>query len=261
MRRFRQLLYRQLDPRSWPHHGLSPLNRVIGLLIMASVLVAVVDSEPTVMAGHELMFRRIEIGFGLLFALEYLARLWTCVEHPGPHDSSRWPALAARWRFACSPAGLFDLLALAPLAVAGLGSEVYVLRLVRVLRVLRLARLGQFSSAMRLLTDAVRSRRFELLASAAVSMVILLISSTLLYLVEGPAQPETFGSIPRAIWWSVETMTTVGYGDAVPQSPLGKLLAGLTAILSIGFIAMPTGILAAAFSDALQRRRRDHPHS
>lgn len=80
-------------------------------------------------------------------------------------------------------------------------------------------------------------------------------TSTLLYLVEGEAQPDNFGSIPRAMWWSIATLTTVGYGDVYPVTALGKILAGLTAITGIGLIAMPTGILAAAFSDAMQRQR------
>jgi voltage-gated potassium channel len=83
----------------------------------------------------------------------------------------------------------------------------------------------------------------------------VLASATALYLVEGPVQPEQFGSIPRALWWAVATLTTIGYGDVYPVTALGKLLAGVTAITSIGLVAMPTGILAAAFSDAMQRRR------
>jgi voltage-gated potassium channel len=84
---------------------------------------------------------------------------------------------------------------------------------------------------------------------------LLLISSTFLYLVEGDAQPEAFGSIPRAMWWSIATLTTVGYGDVIPVTALGRVFSGVTAIIGIGLIAMPTGILAAAFSDGLERRR------
>jgi voltage-gated potassium channel len=80
-------------------------------------------------------------------------------------------------------------------------------------------------------------------------------SSSLLYLVEAEAQPDAFGSLPRALWWSIATLTTVGYGDVTPITVLGKLFAGVTAIAGIGLIAMPTGVLAAAFSDALQRKR------
>jgi voltage-gated potassium channel len=93
--------------------------------------------------------------------------------------------------------------------------------------------------------------------SVMIAGVLLLVSSTLLYIVEGDGQPEAFGSIPRAMWWSIATLTTVGYGDVIPVTAIGRLLSGLTALLGIGLIAMPTGILASAFSDALQRQRRN----
>lgn len=85
----------------------------------------------------------------------------------------------------------------------------------------------------------------------------MIVSATLLYLVEGPGQPEKFGSIPRALWWSIVTLTTIGYGDVYPETALGRVLAGFTALLGIGLIAVPTGILAAAFSDALEQQRRE----
>jgi voltage-gated potassium channel len=93
--------------------------------------------------------------------------------------------------------------------------------------------------------------------SVCAAMFVLIVSSTLLYFVEGEAQPDNFGSIPRAMWWSTVTLTTVGYGDVFPVTPLGRVLAAITAVMGIGLIAMPAGILAAAFSDALQRRKQE----
>jgi voltage-gated potassium channel len=106
----------------------------------------------------------------------------------------------------------------------------------------------------------VHARRYELLISVGVGIFILLLSSTLMYLVEGHTQPEAFGSIPRAMWWAVATLTTVGYGDAVPETVLGRILGSLTAVTGIGLIAMPAGILAAAMSDAIQAKRRAEQH-
>ena len=100
------------------------------------------------------------------------------------------------------------------------------------------------------------SRRDELILSLVAGLSLIVVAATALYLAEGGVQPEKFGSIPRALWWSVATMTTIGYGDVYPITPLGKVLASVTAILSIGLIAMPTGILAAAFSDGMDRHRR-----
>ena len=95
----------------------------------------------------------------------------------------------------------------------------------------------------------------------SIAGIVLLVASTLMYWAEAGAQPDKFGSIPRAMWWCIVTLTTVGYGDVYPVTLLGKSLAGLVAIAGIGLIAMPTGILAAAFSDVVQRRRAEAAES
>lgn len=185
-----------------------------------------------------------------MFLIEYGARIWVAAENP---------AYAAGWRgrlrYVVSPTALVDLLALSPMLFVAYGSEVFLLRLVRLARILRLARLGRFSAAAAEIAAALRSRRYELGMSVALAGLLLLVSATLLYVAEGQHQPESFGSIPRAMWWSIATLTTVGYGDVYPVTPLGKVMAAITAVAGIGLIAMPTGILAAAFSDALQKRR------
>jgi voltage-gated potassium channel len=122
---------------------------------------------------------------------------------------------------------------------------------------LRLAKLGRMSLAWRHIAEAVRSRRVELGLTLAMAAAALLISATLLYWAEADAQPSEFGSIPRSLWWAVATLTTVGYGDAVPVTALGRLLSSIVAVVGIALIALPTGRLAAAFSDAMQRQRRD----
>ena len=104
---------------------------------------------------------------------------------------------------------------------------------------------------------AIYNRRHELLISIMLATVIMIFSSSILYLVEGAAQPEHFGSIPRAMWWSIATLTTVGYGDAYPITALGKIFAAITAIAGIGLIAMPTGILAASFSEAIKKETKE----
>lgn len=246
----RARLHRQLDPAQAPEGALSPVNRLVLAAVLASVALTVLESEPVIRAGREGWFRAAEVGFTTLFAVEYLARLWTAVERPG-FAHPVW----GRLRYAAQPAALIDLLALAPLLLGLLGGEAFMLRLIRVLRILRLARLGRFSMALHVLGDAVRDRRFELGVSVIFAAGLLLVSSTVLHLLEGGLQPEVFGSIPRAMWWSVATLTTVGYGDVTPITGGGKLFAGITAVTGIGLIAMPTGILAAAFSDALQRHR------
>jgi voltage-gated potassium channel len=134
-------------------------------------------------------------------------------------------------------------------------SNFMLLRLFRLIRILRLARLGRFSLAMHHLSQAVSERREELLLSLILATFVLVFSAAGMYFIEGENDPQTFGSIPRAMWWSVCTLTTVGYGDIYPHTALGKILGAFTSLAGIGLIAMPTGILAAAFSDAFQRTR------
>lgn len=247
----RRRIYLMLDAPAWQGAGMSVLNRAIVLLIIASVAVAVLESEPTVYEGHESFLSWIEIGFAVTFLVEYVVRLWVCVENP-----SYGHGLKGRIAYALSPWALVDFLAVVPPLLTLFGSEAFVLRLFRMIRILRLAKLGRYSTAMAAIAEAVRSRRYELIMSAGMAGVMLLVSSTLLYIVEGNSQPETFGSIPRAMWWSVATLTTVGYGDVFPTTALGRILAGVTAVIGIGLIAMPTGILASAFSDVLAKQRR-----
>lgn len=122
---------------------------------------------------------------------------------------------------------------------------------------MRLARIGRFSQAWTSLFEAISKRGSEIAISITIAFILIIISSTVLYLAEGAAQPEEFGSIPRAFWWSVATLTTVGYGDVTPVTGLGKVFAGITAILGVGLVAMPTGILAAAFSEAFQKDKNN----
>ena len=154
-----------------------------------------------------------------------------------------------------SPWAIIDLIAILPFFLTFGAVNTFVLRLIKLIRLLRLARLGRFSSAISDLYLAVSSRRYELTVSLVVAIMLLILTSSVIYVLEASHQPEAFGSIPRALWWSVATLTTVGYGDVTPITPGGQAFAGLTAIIGIGMIAMPTGILAAAFSDAMQKRR------
>ncbi|MFC3077669.1 potassium channel family protein [Phenylobacterium terrae] len=242
---WRRRLYSHLETGAGPGR-LSPLNLALCLAIAASTAVAVAETEPLIAARFARSLRASEIAFALLFAAEYLARLWAAPE--GEPDSPAWKA---RLRWILSPPALADLLAVLPVLLTLAGAPTLVLRLIRVLRILRLASLGPTSNPFDLVLHTVWSKRRELGAAYALGGVALLLASSLLYAIEGAVQPEAFGSIPRALWWGVTTLTTIGYGDVHPITPFGKIAAGLTAVTGVGLIAAPAGILAAAFTDAL----------
>lgn len=252
---WRHRCFVHLDPSAWKGSGLSPINRFLTAAIVLSVIIAILDSEPLIHARWGFSMAVIEKFLGVVFIVEYVVRAWVCVEAHAYRDGWR-----GRLRYLRSPTAVIDLLAMSPMLLTFIGNEAYIFRLFRMLRILRLARLGRFSSSLRLLTEAVSSRRYELGMSVMLTGFLLLVSSTVLYVVEGGTQPEAFGSIPRTMWWAIVTLTTVGYGDAYPVTVIGRICAGLTAVAGIGVIAMPTGILASAFSDTLQRHRHEHVH-
>lgn len=250
-RSVRQRVYRQLEASAWPRKGLSPVNSALVVLIVVAVVVAVIETEPLVASGREMLFADVELALGLTFLVEYLARVWTSVENP------RFAGAAfPRLRYMATPIAIIDLLAILPALFAFGGAPSLVLRFFRVLRMLRLAKLGRMSRAWEHIRDAVYERRHEFGLILGMVGIAILISGSLLYLAEAEAQPDKFGSIPRALWWAIVTLTTVGYGDAYPVTGLGRFLGGVIAIIGVSLIALPTGLFAASFTEGIQRHRR-----
>jgi voltage-gated potassium channel len=232
--------------------GLTRTQAAIVLAILASTLAVVLATEPSIDGKARDILFALELGFAGLFLMEYLLRVWSV------GVDSRYVGLRGRLRYAMTLPALIDLAALLPFLVGLAGSESLMLRLVRLMRLLMLGKLARYSIAFSVLSHAVRARRHELLVSGAIALLVLLVASTMLYVVEGMTQPDAFGSIPRALWWGVATLTTVGYGDVVPQTGMGRFFGALTAIGGIGLIAMPTGILAGAISDAIKATREQN---
>jgi voltage-gated potassium channel len=249
---FRRAAYRQLEASAWPKQGLSPVNAALVVLIVFAVAVAVIETEPLVAAGREALFGDTELALGLIFLVEYSARVWTAVENPRFADEA-YPRL----RYMITPIAIIDLLAILPALFAFGGAPSLVLRFFRIMRMLRLAKLGRTSRAWQHIKTAVYERRHEFVLILGLLAITVLVSASLLYWAEADAQPDKFGSIPRAIWWAIVTLTTVGYGDTYPVTALGRALAGFIAIIGVCMVAIPTGVFAASFSDAMQRHREN----
>ncbi|MEZ5740906.1 MAG: potassium channel family protein [Burkholderiaceae bacterium] len=246
---WRHWLHVQLEPAHEEHDGLTAINIGLILLIILSVSTTVLETELTLGGQYSRLFYWLETGFAILFAIEYLARAWA-----SGVDPRYGPGWRGKLRFMLSPLAIIDLLALLSVLLMWAGSEPFCCGCCACSGASP-GQVGPAFGGLVVVDDAIHSRRFELTISLVFAMFLLLVTSTLLYLVEAGIQPENFGSIPRAMWWSIATLTTVGYGDVYPLTAFGRILAGGTAIIGIGLIAMPTGILAAAFSDALQQQR------
>lgn len=248
----RERIYRQLEPAALGEQGLSATSWIVVIAVLASVLLAILETEPTLYDPNQWFFETAERCLTVLFSAEYAARLWSAPESPSGES-----ALRKRLRFVFSIAGLFDLAVVAAAWLPFFTANLALLRIVRLARIARLAKLGRFSRAANHLHYAVTNRAYELLLAVSLAIVLVIVGATALYWAEGDIQPDKFGSIPRALWWSVVTLTTVGYGDVSPVTPLGKVIAGLVAVAGIGLVALPTGILESGFSEAVQRDRHD----
>ncbi|SFJ12881.1 potassium channel family protein [Albimonas pacifica] len=252
--RLRLRLYSQLDSDGWHGELMSPLNSAVAGMVALSCLAAALLTEPALAGLHPWLVRLLTV-CAVFFTVEFAGRVW--VKPESPH----WRALG--WRSLRGPTGWhasLDLLALAGIWIevatgAGYGLSA-MLRLLRLLRVFVSGSDTAMARAAREVTRAVHERRLELAVSFTVAGLVLMAASIAMYVAERAVQPEVFGSIPRAMWWSVVTLTTVGYGDATPVTAAGRVIAGLTALFSVALVALPAGIMAAAFSDALQRARR-----
>ena len=248
----RSVFYHQVFVGAQPDGRLTIANRFIILAILLAVTSAVLFTEPALRPEWHHGLRIAEVVFGIIFLAEYVARIYAAAESPGEGS-----ATTKRLRFIRSPLGLIDLLVVASTMLPMLTADAAVLRVLRLLRILAVMKFGRFSHAIREVGAAIKDRSDDLVVTVALAGIILLLGATALFMTEGSVQPEQFGSIPRALYWAVMTLTTVGYGDSYPVTALGKMFASLVALAGIALVAMPTGIIAAAFSEAMQRRR-DH---
>ena len=236
--------------------GKDPFTRFVDitliLLITLNVIAVILESVPEIHRPLAGAFFAFEVFSVAVFTVEYLMRVWSVTENPW-HDKYRRPILG-RLRYMCSLMALIDLLAILPFYLA-----VFVsidLRFLRVLRLLRILKLTRYSSAMTMLFDVFREEARVIGASLFVLLLLLVIASSCIYLAEHEVQPEGFGTIPLSMWWAIVTMTTVGYGDVVPVTGIGKVIGAFMGVIGIGMVALPAGILASGFNQALHARRQ-----
>lgn len=220
-------------------------------LIALNVTALVLETVEAVHAKAPALFNWFERVSVAIFTVEYLLRIWSCTESPNHAAPIR-----GRLRFAVRPMPLIDLFAVLPFYLPFLGVDLRFIRAVRLVRLFRILKVARYSTALKTVGRVMSTKKEELVITLFVLLLLLLLSSSLIYFAEHDAQPERFPSIPAAMWWGVATLTTVGYGDVYPVTPLGKLLASAIAILGIGMFALPTGILGAGFVEQIKARKR-----
>jgi len=219
-------------------------------LIIANVIAVMLESVEAIFLRYEDLFYAFELFSVTVFSIEYALRLWTCTENPDYGG-----AVAGRVRYAFTPMALIDLVAILPFFLPILiPVDLRFVRAARLMRLFRLLKLGRYSYALKMLGGAFQKSKEILAVVASVLVIILIFASSLMFYLEHEAQPEAFSSIPQAMWWTIVTLTTVGYGDVYPITVGGKLLGSFIAVMGIGMFAIPAGVLATAFIEEIQKR-------
>ena len=252
----RRKVYQSLSVSRSKHHSRAlDVNLFIFGLILLNSLAIVLYSVPSIRAlpGCEEYFYAIEAFSVSLFTLEYLLRLWSCVEDP----RYRHP-VKGRIRFVFTAWSLIDLLAIVPFYLTFFTTGFGLIRILRILRLIRLLRFSRYSQALLMIRRAIEYTKEELILSFSFVLFAVLIASSIIYYLEYPEQPELFPSIPASIWWGIVTMTTVGYGDVYPVTDLGKIFGGFIAVMGIALFSLPTGIFASGFIEQINERKKGH---
>lgn len=244
--RLHQMLYLQHSNDRWA----TAFHASMAALIMLNIAAMMLETMAPLYREWKVYFTAFEVISVVLFAIEYLVRLWVADLNP---QYQHHPA--GRLRYLFSPMALIDLAAILP-SLLLLGSlDLRFLRITRLFRVVRLLHIPHFNQAMHDIWQAARSKRAEFVIAGAIMFILLIISSSLMYFAEHEAQPVAFSSIPAALWWGIMTLTTVGYGDVYPITTAGKLIASFFAALGIGFFALPSAILASALIEQSRQKK------
>lgn len=219
-------------------------------LIMLNMVAIVLESFSELYLPYRTYFDLFEAFSVFVFTIEYLLRLWISDLHfPGNHITSRL-------KFAKSPLGIVDLLSILPFYLPFITSlDMRILRILRLMRIVRILKLGAYLSSLSLIYNVLLQKKQELIVTVATATILMVLSATLMYYIENDIQPEAFPNIFASLWWSVATLTTIGYGDVYPITILGKFLAAITALFGIGLVAIPTGLISMGFIDEISKRK------
>ncbi len=247
------LLHPELGESRWDKF----LNGFIITLIILNIVAVMLETVSTIHEPHREFFRIFDLVSVIIFTVEYVLRVWS-----SNHDPKYGHSFYGRLRYMLSAEALIDLLAILPFYVhTFIGLDLRVLRILRLLRFLRLFRLTAYMKSARMVKNVFKSRANELVLSLVLILFLIIIASSLLYFAEHNAQPRIFSSIPATIWWAVVTVTSVGYGDMVPITILGKVLTGIIALSGLALLALPAGIITAGFLEEFRKIKKPKMNS
>ena len=228
---------------------LSVTQRFVFVVIIFSFFLIIIESENSIKSINPYIFEYLNIFLSYFFLTEYSLRLMCC------GYTKKYKGFLGKIRFIFSFHSLIDLISFVPSLIFPGLNETFLFRIFRIFRMLKIIKLSNQLPAIKNVTQVLSKRKNEIFFSLFITIFIILIASIVLYLAEGKAQPEAFGSIIRSFWWSTITLTTIGYGDVYPITILGKIATTIIAIAGIGIVALPAGIIAGSFSEIVNKKK------
>lgn len=219
-------------------------------LIVLNVIAVVLETVNWLYVRYAAVFHAFDLFSVAVFSVEYVLRLWTCTVNPRFRDPVR-----GRLHYMITPMAIVDLMAVLHFYLSFILPEMRFLRALRLFRLFRILKLARYSESLQTFVDVLKLEKEQLVVMLFSILILLIVSSSMMYEAEHEAQPEAFSSIPAAMWWGIVTLATVGYGDVYPITPVGKLIGSIVVLLGIGLFALPTGVLATGFAEVLRRRK------
>jgi voltage-gated potassium channel len=230
------------------------INTFIIVLIMLNVAAVMLETVPSLHDTYEeqQFFHYFDLVSVIIFTIEYVLRVWS-----SNHEKRYSHPITGRIKYIFSGGALIDLLAILPFYLQAIvGFDLRILRILRLMRFFRLFRLTAYMKATKLVTTVFKSRVNELLLSFVLTMFLVIIASCLVYFAEHIAQPDKFTSIPATMWWAVVSLTTVGYGDMIPVTVMGKIFSSLVLFAGVAMLALPAGIITSGFLEELGKSKK-----
>ena len=249
----KKTVFNLIDGIRGTHKADAHFDIFISILIVLNVIVVFLESYAQINDVYGVFFKVFEAVSILVFTLEYSLRIWTA-DYLYPHLSP----FKARLKFVFSFLGLVDLLAILPFFLPlFFKTDLRIIRALRLVRLMRIFKLTRHSKSLKMIGEVLKETRYDLMVTIFATIIMLIVASTLMFSLENEAQPEAFDNIGQSLWWAVATLTTVGYGDIYPITGMGKLLSGVIALLGIGIVALPTGIISSAFVEKIRERKKE----
>ncbi len=220
-------------------------------LILVNVVAAVIETDPVYSLLYGRFFDLLAVFAILIFVIEYVLRLWSSVADPRYHIF-----LGGRFRYAFTALALIDFFSIAPFLLFIFISDPGLVAYMRFARIFWILKLGHYTPALITMGRVLQSKKQEIFMTFFILFVLLVLFSGAMFFLEHKAQPEKFSSILASMWWGVQTLSTVGYGDIIPVTPLGRLLGSIVAMTGIALFALPAGIFASGFVEELRKKGR-----